>query len=49
MNHELKSYLKLHFIVLIWGFSAILGLLITLSAPQVVYSAAVKEAETQYW
>jgi len=36
MNHELKSYLKLHFIVLIWGFSAILGLLITLSAPQVV-------------
>ena len=37
MNLELKSYLKLHFIVLIWGFSAILGLLIDLPAVEVVF------------
>ncbi len=30
---EIKDYFKLHFIVLIWGFTAILGLLITI--PQV--------------
>ncbi|MFQ3214072.1 MAG: drug/metabolite transporter (DMT)-like permease [Marivirga sp.] len=37
MNIELKSYLKLHFIVMIWGFSAILGLLIALPAVEVVF------------
>ena len=36
MNIELKSYLRLHFIVLIWGFSAILGLLIQLPPVEVV-------------
>lgn len=36
MNLELKSYFKLHFIVLIWGFTAILGLLIALPAVEVV-------------
>ncbi len=36
MNIELKSYFKLHFIVLIWGFTAILGLLIALPAVEVV-------------
>lgn len=37
MNNELKSYFKLHFIVLIWGFTAILGLLITIPAVEVVF------------
>lgn len=32
----LKSYLELHFIVLIWGFTAILGKLITIPAPELV-------------
>ncbi len=36
MNIELRSYFKLHFIVLIWGFTAILGLLIALPAVEVV-------------
>ncbi len=36
MSEELRSYLKLHFVVLIWGFSAILGLLITISPVEVV-------------
>ena len=35
-NLHLKSHLKLHFIVLIYGFTAILGKLITLPAPQLV-------------
>ncbi|MBK6264035.1 DMT family transporter [Marivirga sp. S37H4] len=37
MNNELKSYFKLHFIVLIWGFTAILGLLIAIPAVEVVF------------
>ena len=32
----LRSYLELHVIVLIWGFTAILGKLITLPAPELV-------------
>jgi drug/metabolite transporter (DMT)-like permease len=36
MNLELRSYFKLHFIVLIWGFTAILGLLIALPAVEIV-------------
>ncbi|PTB90831.1 EamA family transporter, partial [Marivirga lumbricoides] len=35
MNNELKSYFKLHFIVLIWGFTAILGLLIVIPPVEV--------------
>lgn len=35
-NQEFTDYLKLHFIVLIWGFSTILGLLITTSALEIV-------------
>ncbi|MDN4166554.1 EamA family transporter [Cytophagales bacterium LB-30] len=34
---DIKSYLKLHFVVLIWGFTAILGLLITLPAVELVF------------
>ncbi len=33
----LKDYLQLHFIVLIWGFTAILGLLITIPAVELVF------------
>jgi drug/metabolite transporter (DMT)-like permease len=33
----LKSYLELHFIVLIWGFTAILGKLIHVPAPELVF------------
>ncbi|MCH7402737.1 DMT family transporter [Belliella kenyensis] len=32
-----KDYLMLHFIVLIWGFTAILGLLITLPSVEIVF------------
>lgn len=32
-----KDYLKLHFIVFLWGFSAILGKLVTLSAIEMVW------------
>lgn len=34
---EIKSYLHLHFLVLIWGFTAILGLLITIPPVEVVF------------
>lgn len=37
MNLEVKSYLKLHLIVWIWGFTAVLGLLISLPAVEVVF------------
>ncbi|MFT4859710.1 MAG: drug/metabolite transporter (DMT)-like permease, partial [Algoriphagus sp.] len=37
MNAALKDYLMLHFIVLIWGFTAILGLLISLPAIELVF------------
>jgi drug/metabolite transporter (DMT)-like permease len=33
----LKDYLQLHFIVLIWGFTAILGLLISIPAVELVF------------
>jgi len=36
-NLHLRSHLKLHFIVIIYGFTAILGKLITLPAPQLVF------------
>jgi len=34
---HLKDYFQLHFIVLIWGFTAILGLLITIPAVELVF------------
>lgn len=34
---QTKDYLKLHFIVWIWGFTAILGLLITIPAVEIVF------------
>jgi len=34
---ETRDYLKLHFVVLIWGFTAILGLLITLPSVELVF------------
>ncbi|MHA7131686.1 DMT family transporter [Algoriphagus namhaensis] len=37
MKATLKDYLMLHFIVLIWGFTAILGLLISLPAIELVF------------
>ncbi|MEL1255960.1 DMT family transporter [Flavobacterium sp. DGU38] len=36
-NDNLKSYLNLHFIVFIWGFTAILGALITIDAENLVW------------
>ncbi|PWA06041.1 DMT family transporter [Flavobacterium laiguense] len=36
-NDNLKSYLSLHFIVFIWGFTAILGALITIEADFLVW------------
>ncbi|MCU4164603.1 DMT family transporter [Carboxylicivirga caseinilyticus] len=37
MNNLVKSHLKLHFVVLLYGFTAILGKLISLPAPQLVW------------
>jgi len=37
MNPTIKDYLMLHLIVLIWGFTAILGLLISLPAIELVF------------
>lgn len=37
MNTLVKNHLKLHFVVLLYGFTAILGKLITLPAPQMVW------------
>ncbi|MEM9895897.1 MAG: DMT family transporter [Bacteroidota bacterium] len=37
MTQERKDFLLLHFIVLIWGFTAILGLLISVSPVEVVF------------
>lgn len=36
-NGKLQSYLKLHFIVFIWGFTAILGALISIKADALVW------------
>jgi len=36
-NDKLKSYLNLHLIVFIWGFTAILGALITITADAIVW------------
>lgn len=53
MNATLKDYLMLHFIVLIWGFTAILGLLISLPAIELVFYrtliAAVGVAGLFFW
>ncbi len=37
MTNEAKNYVQLHFVVLIWGLTAILGLLINISALAVVF------------
>ncbi|MFS4494760.1 DMT family transporter [Maribacter sp. 2308TA10-17] len=37
MNSKLKNYIHLHFIVLIWGFTAVLGKLITIDALPLVW------------
>lgn len=37
MTPDFKDYLHLHFLVLIWGFTAILGLLITIPPVEVVF------------
>ncbi len=37
MTKETKDYLHLHFLVLIWGFAAILGLLITMPTVELVF------------
>ena len=37
MTQEGKDYLHLHFIVLIWGFTAVLGLLIEISPVEIVF------------
>ena len=36
-NKHIKSYVELHFIILIWGFTAVLGKLITLEAISLVW------------
>ena len=36
-NDNIKSYLNLHLIVFIWGFTAILGALITIPADDLVW------------
>lgn len=37
MNASLKDYVKLHFIVIIWGFTAILGILIQIPSVEIVF------------
>ncbi len=37
MNANLKDYLQLHFIILLWGFTAILGVLISIPAVEIVF------------
>ncbi len=37
MRTETQDYLKLHFIVLVWGFTAILGALMTIPAVEIVF------------
>lgn len=37
MSAQPKDYIKLHFIVWIWGFTAILGLLITIPSVEIVF------------
>jgi hypothetical protein len=36
-NDKFKSYLNLHMIVFIWGFTAVLGALITITADAIVW------------
>ena len=42
-NDNLKSYLHLHVIVFIWGFTAILGKLISLEALDLVFNNSIKD------
>jgi len=46
----LKDYIHLHFLVLIWGFTAILGLLITIPSVEVVfYRTLIASATIGVW
>lgn len=49
LNASAKSYLKLHVIVLIWGFTAILGNLITLDALPLVWYRILIAVATLYF
>lgn len=50
LNDKLKSYLLFHFIVLIWGFTAVLGALISLEAiPLVWYRMLLASAFILVW
>lgn len=49
-NDKLKSYLHFHFIVFIWGFTAVLGALITIEAvPLVWYRMLMASAFILFW
>lgn len=37
MSHDTRDYVKLHFIVFLWGFTAILGKLISLPSVEIVF------------
>ncbi len=43
MRAERRARLQIHLCVLLWGFTAILGKLITLSALDLVWRAAMRE------
>jgi drug/metabolite transporter (DMT)-like permease len=49
-NDNIQSYLKLHFIIFIWGFTAVLGALISLDAiPLVWYRLALALPFLLFW
>jgi len=49
-NNNISSYLKLHFIIFIWGFTAVLGALISLEAiPLVWYRLALALPFMLFW
>ena len=49
-SDKLKSYLHFHFIVFIWGFTAVLGALITIEAvPLVWYRMLIASAFILFW
>lgn len=49
MEASLKDYLKLHFIVFIWGFSAILGKLMSIPSGEVVFYRTLVSAGVLYF
>lgn len=48
LSNEIKGQLQLHFVVFVWGFTAILGELITLPATQLVWHRMLIAAITLY-